>query len=69
MVNEMIADGYPPGRLGAAGFGEFDPVESNDSKDGRAQNRRIEIVLMPNLGEIPGMKEMLQSSKKKKKGR
>ena len=69
MVNAMIDNGYPAGRLGAAGFGEFDPVESNDTKEGRAQNRRIEIVLMPNLGEIPGMKEMLKGAKKKKRGR
>jgi chemotaxis protein MotB len=57
MVDEMIADGYPPQRLGAAGFGEFDPVESNDSKEGREQNRRIEIVLMPNIEELPAAPE------------
>ena len=64
MVEEMITDGYPPGRLGAAGFAEWDPVAHNDSKDGRAKNRRIEIVLMPNLGEIPGMADMLKGKKK-----
>lgn len=66
MVNEMIEDGYPAGRLGAAGFAEFDPVSSNDSPEGRELNRRIEIILMPNLGEIPGMKEMLAGQKKRK---
>jgi len=60
MVTEMIADGYPGTRIGAAGFGEFDPIASNDTPDGKEQNRRIEIILMPNLGEIPGMKEMLK---------
>jgi chemotaxis protein MotB len=67
MVNEMIEDGYPAGRLGAAGFAEFDPVASNDDPDGKEQNRRIEIILMPNLGEIPGMKEMLEGNGRKKK--
>jgi chemotaxis protein MotB len=60
MVNVMIAAGYPPDQLGAAGFGEFDPVASNDTEDGKELNRRIEIVLMPTLGDIPGMQEMLK---------
>lgn len=60
MVTEMVEDGYPGNRLGAAGFGEFDPIASNETEQGKEQNRRIEIILMPNLGEIPGMKEMLQ---------
>ena len=38
-----------PTRLLSAGKSEFMPVSSNDSKDGRALNRRIEIVLNPNL--------------------
>ncbi len=59
MVTEMIADGYPGNRIGAAGFGEFDPIAANDTEEGKEQNRRIEIILMPNLGEIPGMKKML----------
>lgn len=65
-VNQMVGQGYPPGQLGAAGFGEFDPVSDNAAPEGRAQNRRIEIVLMPLLGEIPGMKEMLTGGSKKK---
>lgn len=63
MVTEMIEDGYPGTRIGAAGFGEFDPIASNDTDEGKEQNRRIEIILMPNLGEIPGMQQMLKSSK------
>lgn len=34
-------------RLVAAGYGEFRPKASNDTAEGRAQNRRIEIVLVP----------------------
>ncbi len=65
MVTSMIEAGYPGNRIGAAGFGEFDPIASNDDETGKEQNRRIEIILMPNLGEIPGMKEMLSGGKKR----
>jgi chemotaxis protein MotB len=36
-----------PERLSAAGFAEFHPVASNDSADGRAENRRVDLVVMP----------------------
>ena len=39
-------------RLTAAGRGEFAPVASNDSAEGRAANRRIEVILAPKLDEI-----------------
>ncbi|MBI1953258.1 MAG: flagellar motor protein MotB [Candidatus Omnitrophica bacterium] len=37
----------PPGRLRAVGFGEFHPVAGNDLPEGRRQNRRVEIVILP----------------------
>jgi len=37
-----------PHRLSAVGYGEFHPVASNDNAAGRQQNRRVEIVIMPN---------------------
>jgi chemotaxis protein MotB len=39
--------GLDPGLLIASGFSEYHPVESNDTEEGRAKNRRIEIVLTP----------------------
>jgi chemotaxis protein MotB len=39
--------GIDPGLLSAAGYGEYQPVASNESEEGRAKNRRIEIVLVP----------------------
>jgi chemotaxis protein MotB len=38
--------GISPERFIAAGYGEYRPVASNETLEGRAQNRRIEIVLL-----------------------
>jgi chemotaxis protein MotB len=37
----------PPERLSAAGYAEFHPMESNDTPEGRAVNRRVDIVVLP----------------------
>jgi len=39
--------GVDPRRLSAVGYGEFQPVSDNEAPEGRARNRRIEIVLIP----------------------
>ncbi|MEM9491428.1 MAG: OmpA family protein [Myxococcota bacterium] len=51
----MIAAGFEPGNLGAADYGEFDPVAPNDTPENRQLNRRIEIILVPNLSELPNL--------------
>ena len=42
----------PKDNLTAAGRGEYAPIASNDTSEGRAKNRRIEVVLTPKLDEI-----------------
>ena len=54
----LISKGMKPDSLGAVGYGEFDPVVPNDTDDHRAQNRRIEIQLQPNLSELPSMQDL-----------
>jgi chemotaxis protein MotB len=54
----LVASGMKPGVLAASGYGEFDPVVANDSPEHRAQNRRIEIVLQPNLSDLPNLDEL-----------
>jgi chemotaxis protein MotB len=41
----MISRGVNPRLVSAQGFGEKDPVASNDTPEGRAQNRRVELTL------------------------
>ena len=44
--------GIPPNRLSAIGYGEFRPVASNDTAEGRQLNRRVEIVVLPQLTKV-----------------
>ena len=50
-IVRVMRDKYQvdPTRLLSAGRGKYMPVASNDTKEGRTQNRRIEIIINPNL--------------------
>ncbi|MSQ82534.1 MAG: hypothetical protein EXR77_06405 [Myxococcales bacterium] len=52
VLTEMTSLGVPAGNLSAAGFGPYLPVVANDSDANRARNRRVEFLLMPDLGEL-----------------
>lgn len=43
LLTEM---GVPPDRMAAIGYGEFRPIQENDTAEGRAANRRIEVNIM-----------------------
>lgn len=45
----IVAHHYAPARLSASGYAEFHPVASNDSADGRSQNRRVDIIVLPSM--------------------
>ncbi len=49
VVKLFLEAGIDGGRVMASSFAEFDPVAPNDTPDGRALNRRIEIRLRPAL--------------------
>lgn len=38
--------GLPPESLSVAGYGEYHPIASNDTEDGRAMNRRVDVVIL-----------------------
>ncbi|MBK8013706.1 MAG: OmpA family protein [Deltaproteobacteria bacterium] len=52
VVKLMISHGVEPEGLAAAGYGEFDPIAPNDSKEERQKNRRLEIILMPKIEHV-----------------
>jgi chemotaxis protein MotB len=48
-VSEALqSDGVGPQRIGATGYAEFRPVADNSSDTGRAANRRVEVLILPN---------------------
>ena len=49
VVHLMVQEGVDAKNISAAGFGEFQPRADNEEKEGRALNRRIEIIMLPNL--------------------
>ena len=63
VVKFLQEQGVPPNRLSAAGYGEYQPAVPNDSEQNRALNRRIEIVLMPNLEELPDLSTLQCNAK------
>jgi chemotaxis protein MotB len=56
----MIDQGMPADRISAVGYAETQPIDTNDTEEGRARNRRIEIALMPNLDELPDLSSLSQ---------
>ncbi len=51
--------GLDPSRLHAAGYGDTDPVADNSTDAGRQQNRRVELVLMPDVGEMLDLRSLI----------
>ena len=47
-------EGIDPARLVATGYGEYRPRESNETDDGKAANRRVELVVVVDRGEFDG---------------
>lgn len=48
-----------PKRWSASGYGQTDPIATNDSPEGRGKNRRVELILMPDVEEMLDLKSLL----------
>ena len=47
VLHYLIGKGIKPQRLSSIGYGEYKPIDTNDTKAGRAKNRRVEIIILP----------------------
>jgi chemotaxis protein MotB len=50
--------GLSPSRWSAAGYGDADPLKSNDTPEGKQANRRCELILQPGLEEVLDLKAL-----------
>jgi chemotaxis protein MotB len=49
VLHYLDEQGINPTRLSATGYGEYRPVATNDTPEGRQKNRRVEIVILPKV--------------------
>ncbi len=52
VVKLLVERGVSPEMVSGAGYGEYQPVATNETQEGKRLNRRIEIVMLPNLDVI-----------------
>ncbi|HVU00249.1 MAG TPA: OmpA family protein [Polyangiaceae bacterium] len=52
--------GLDPKNWSAAGYGSTDPVENNDTDEGREKNRRVELVVVPNVEEMLNLNSLTE---------
>lgn len=57
---ESGGGGLKPENWSAAGYADTDPVAPNDSEEGRGKNRRVELVVLPNVEEMLNLNSLAQ---------
>ncbi|WP_246048751.1 OmpA/MotB family protein [Leptospira sarikeiensis] len=62
VLHTMVKSGMPEDRISAASMGSSRPSVPNDSVENRTANRRIEIVIVPDLTNLPGIEEIRKLS-------
>ncbi len=58
VVKLLVEKGVKSDAVSAAGYAEYDPAQGNATDKGRAKNRRIEIVIVPNIEDLVKMPEL-----------
>ena len=54
-----MSNGMSAENLSAASFGQYTPVAPNTTPASKARNRRIELVLLPDLSDLPGYQQLM----------
>ena len=62
VLKTMTDAGMPGDRISAASFGDARPAVANDTSENKAANRRIEIVVVPDLSSLPGFDELQRAA-------
>lgn len=62
VLKTMLDAGMPPQRISAASFSDTKPIQSNETPSGKQANRRIEVVVIPDLSSLPGYEELQKYS-------
>ena len=63
VLRYLIGDsGIPPSRLSAVGYGEYRPVATNETREGRGLNRRVDIVVLSTTAEQLEPKSLAQKT-------
>lgn len=60
VVEHLTESGMQPDHVSAAAYGDTRPIAPNKTPEGREQNRRIEIVVVPDLSALPGYDELAE---------
>lgn len=58
----IVEHGIAPARLSAAGYAQYHPVASNDTAEGRGENRRVDIIVLPRISVMPAQQRAKQPS-------
>ncbi len=58
VLKTMLEADMPADRISAASYGDSKPARDNETPEGKAANRRIEIVVTPDLSTLPGFDEL-----------
>jgi chemotaxis protein MotB len=62
VLGTMLDEDFPPEHVSLASYGKYDPLNDNSTPEARAENRRIEIVVVPDLSGLPGFDELNRMS-------